>query len=117
MKILPIGSAGAAPTTPVPSVEPLYRTPDVTRPDARKEPTPSPAPEKREDRWEKSPEADSVEAEYLLDRETNQTVIRMRDADTKEIVRELPSKALREVAKNLEKSIEAAASHRLDCQA
>jgi len=69
-------------------------------------PAPKPEPLVVQDRWEKSPENRPVESHFFMDDATHQVVVEVRDVETKEVVREVPSEKMRRLHATLEKIVE-----------
>lgn len=66
-----------------------------------------------ETRQEAAPKAEPVEAFFSVDQDTRQTVIRIVDAGTQEVILETPPEKIRKLAESLEKFTEAH-THSLD---
>ena len=62
---------------------------------------PKPAPKAARDQWEERAAPESTETRLFVDEGTRQSVVEVRDAETKDLIREMPSEEVRQMVENL----------------
>jgi len=105
MAINPIGSSGLAPTPAAP--RPTGSAPSSVRVDAAPSPAPQPSQEQVQQAIESVKRtvepAVSNSLEFSIDNDTGKTIVSVTDAKTGEMIRQIPSKELLEIAKSLDR--------------